>query len=50
MSIKLRLFLLIGTSVLTVLVISLVNYLGNARMEAAMISICSPFTVSSEKS
>ncbi|MEG0636127.1 MAG: HAMP domain-containing methyl-accepting chemotaxis protein [Pseudomonas sp.] len=37
MSIKLRLFLLIGTSVLTVLVISLVNYLGNARMEAAMI-------------
>ncbi|NMX93455.1 MULTISPECIES: methyl-accepting chemotaxis protein [unclassified Pseudomonas] len=37
MSIKLRLLLLIGTSVLTVLVISLVNYLGNARMEAAMI-------------
>lgn len=37
MSIKLRLLLLIGTSVLTVLIISLVNYLGNARTEAAMI-------------
>ncbi|MCQ3014699.1 methyl-accepting chemotaxis protein [Pseudomonas tremae] len=37
MSIKLRLFLLIGTSVLTVLVISLVNYLGNTRTETAML-------------
>ncbi|MCA5966765.1 methyl-accepting chemotaxis protein [Pseudomonas syringae pv. syringae] len=37
MSIKLRLFLLIGTSVLTVMIISLVNYLGNTRMEAAML-------------
>ncbi|RMO72032.1 Methyl-accepting chemotaxis protein [Pseudomonas syringae pv. primulae] len=37
MSIKLRLLLLIGTSVLTVLIISLVNYLGNTRTEAAMI-------------
>ena len=37
MSIKLRLFLLIGTSVLTVMIISLVNYLGNTRTEAAML-------------
>ncbi|HEX8593839.1 MAG TPA: methyl-accepting chemotaxis protein [Pseudomonas sp.] len=37
MSIKLRLLLLIGTSVLSALIISLVSYLGNARMEAAMI-------------
>ncbi|WP_259648634.1 methyl-accepting chemotaxis protein, partial [Pseudomonas savastanoi] len=37
MSIKLRLLLLIGTSVLTVLIISLVNYAGNTRTEAAMI-------------
>ncbi|MFA0928399.1 methyl-accepting chemotaxis protein [Pseudomonas syringae pv. tagetis] len=37
MSIKLRLLLLIGTSVLTVLIISLVNYVGNTRTEAAMI-------------
>ena len=37
MSMKLRLFLLIGTSVLTVMIISLVNYLGNTRMEAAML-------------
>ena len=36
MSIKLRLFLLIGTGVLAVLIISLVSYLGNNRMEAAM--------------
>ncbi|RMM04915.1 Methyl-accepting chemotaxis protein [Pseudomonas caricapapayae] len=37
MSIKLRLLLLIGTSVLTVLIISLVNYVGNTRTETAMI-------------
>lgn len=37
MSIKLRLLLLIGTSVLTVVIISLVNYLSNARTEAAML-------------
>lgn len=37
MSIKLRLFLLIGTSVISVLIISLVSFLGNSRMEAAMI-------------
>ncbi|KPW29980.1 Methyl-accepting chemotaxis protein [Pseudomonas amygdali] len=37
MSIKLRLLLLIGTSVLTVLIISLVNYAGNTRTETAMI-------------
>lgn len=37
MSIKLRLLLLIGTSVLTVVVISLVNFLSNARTETAMI-------------
>lgn len=36
MSIKLRLFLLIGTGVLAVLIISLVSYLGNNRMAAAM--------------
>ncbi|ROL69824.1 methyl-accepting chemotaxis protein [Pseudomonas chlororaphis] len=37
MSIKLRLLLLVGTSVFTALIISLTNYLGNSRMEAAMI-------------
>ncbi|RMV14092.1 Methyl-accepting chemotaxis protein [Pseudomonas savastanoi] len=37
MSIKLRLLLLIGTSVLTALIISLVNYVGNTRTETAMI-------------
>jgi len=37
MSIKLRLLLLTGTSVLAVLLISLVSYLSNARTEAAMI-------------
>jgi methyl-accepting chemotaxis protein len=37
MSIKLRLLLLTGTSVLAVLIISLVSYLSNARTEAAMI-------------
>ncbi|CAM3237492.1 methyl-accepting chemotaxis protein [Pseudomonas floridensis] len=37
MSIKLRLFLLIATGVLAVVIISLVNYLGNSRMEGAMI-------------
>ncbi|MCD5996253.1 methyl-accepting chemotaxis protein [Pseudomonas sp. CDFA 602] len=36
MSIKLRLLLLICTSVLAAVIISAVNYLGNARMEAAM--------------
>ncbi|MBP0942478.1 methyl-accepting chemotaxis protein [Pseudomonas alliivorans] len=36
MSIKLRLFLLIGTGVVAVLIISLVSYLGNNRMAAAM--------------
>lgn len=35
MSIKLRLLLLIGTSVLTALIISLFNYVGNARMAEA---------------
>ncbi|NVZ62421.1 methyl-accepting chemotaxis protein [Pseudomonas gingeri NCPPB 3146 = LMG 5327] len=35
MSIKLRLFLLIGTSLLTVLVMSLASYLGNVRMASA---------------
>ncbi|WP_213881876.1 methyl-accepting chemotaxis protein [Pseudomonas sp. dw_358] len=38
MSIKLRLLLLIATSVLTVVVISLINFLGNARMEMAMLN------------
>ncbi|RMO96195.1 Methyl-accepting chemotaxis protein [Pseudomonas amygdali pv. morsprunorum] len=37
MSIKLRLLLLIGTSMLTALIISLVNYVGNTRTETAMI-------------
>ncbi|KPW75744.1 Methyl-accepting chemotaxis protein [Pseudomonas amygdali pv. ciccaronei] len=37
MSIKLRLLLLIGTSVLTALIINLVNYVGNTRTETAMI-------------
>ncbi|GFZ61778.1 methyl-accepting chemotaxis protein [Pseudomonas amygdali] len=37
MSIKLRLLLLIGTSMLTALIISLVNYVGNTRTEKAMI-------------
>lgn len=35
MSIKLRLLLLIGTSVFTALIISLVNYVGNSRMAEA---------------
>ena len=37
MTIKLRLLLLIGTSVLTVLIVGLVNYLGNERMQVAML-------------
>jgi methyl-accepting chemotaxis protein len=37
MSIKLRLFLLVGTGALAVLIISVVSYLGNARMASAMI-------------
>lgn len=37
MSIKLRLFLLVGTGALAVLVVSVVSYLGNARMASAMI-------------
>ncbi len=36
MSIKLRLLVLIGTGVLSVLIISLVSFLGNFRMEAAI--------------
>jgi methyl-accepting chemotaxis protein len=36
MSIKLRLFMLIGTGALAILLVSLVSYLGNARMASAM--------------
>jgi methyl-accepting chemotaxis protein len=39
MSIKLRLLLLIATSILTVLFISLVSHLGNLRMETALFNI-----------
>gem|GEM_PF-2174057 len=36
MSIKLRLLLLIGTGLLTALIMSLVSYLGNSQMAAAV--------------
>ena len=36
MSIKLRLLLLIGTSVLTALIVSLVSYVGNTQMAEAV--------------